>query len=146
MSYLEPVKDSNAVRFFGHLDTKTLGGAGFASQGTRGDKVWDLSHCDGIQLDVTEADNKTYTFIVKDELPDGKREDGREKSSISWEYDFKLKSDGPTSMQSQKITIPWNVFKATYRGRERKDVDPIKTSGVQRFSIMMRRQGLFAKP
>ena len=43
-------------RFNGELDIKTLGGAGFASQRTTGDRTWDLSEHAGIVLDVTESD------------------------------------------------------------------------------------------
>ena len=139
MSYLKPVDNTTSVRFYGYLDTKTLGGAGFASQATRGDQAWDLSKWDAIQLAVSKADDKTYTFILKDEIPDTQREDGREQSSISWEYDFKLNTGNTSVAETQKITIPWNQLKATYRGRERKDVDPIKTGKILRFSIMARR-------
>ena len=139
-SYLDYFNNSTNVRFYGHLDTKTLGGAGFASQATKGPKVWDFSHYDGIQLAILKADDYMYTFILKDELPDSQREDGREMSSISWEYDFRVSTTDASVTKPEKVTIAWDQFKATYRGRERKDVGPIKTSKVLRLSIMMRRQ------
>lgn len=45
------------ARFYGELDIKTLGGAGFASQRTTGeDKLWDLSAYEGVMIDVVKAD------------------------------------------------------------------------------------------
>jgi hypothetical protein len=56
-SYL--VRDEKNARFYGTLDIKTLGGAGFASQRTVSeDKNWDLSDYAGIQLDIAKGDSK----------------------------------------------------------------------------------------
>ena len=56
-SYL--VRDDKNARFYGNLDIKTLGGAGFASQRTVSeDKNWDLSEYAGIQLDIAKGDSK----------------------------------------------------------------------------------------
>jgi hypothetical protein len=58
----------STVTFHGQLDIKTLGGAGFASQRTtREDRMWDLADYEGIELLITAADAKQYTFIFKDE-------------------------------------------------------------------------------
>jgi hypothetical protein len=130
-SHLEEIRRQNAVRFHGHLDTKTLGGAGFASQTTTGDIVWNLATYDGLLLDVVKGDGKMYTIIVKDDVPEQKRDDGREFSSLSWEYDFK--GEG-----AEKLHVPWSDFKATYRGREKKDAEPLKMGEIKRFSLMMR--------
>ena len=131
------------MRFYGNLDTKTLGGAGFASQTTTGDTKWDLSSYDGLELEVAKADNMTYTFIVKDEVPDDKRDDGREKSSVNWEYDFKVDDatayDADDAVNASKIRVPWEKFKATYRGREKKHASPLQTGEIRRFSLMTRR-------
>lgn len=135
-SYLYPIDNSTNIRFSGNLDTKTLGGAGFASQTTTGNKVWDLSAYDGIQVDVVKGDGKTYTLIVKDEVLEEKREDGREKSSVNWEFDFKAEE----GTQDPEIKmVRWKDFNATYRGREKKDAAPLKTGEIKRFSLMMRR-------
>jgi len=57
----------STARFHGHLDIKTLGSAGFASQRTTElDREWNLADYDGIELLITEADTKRYTFILKD--------------------------------------------------------------------------------
>jgi len=118
--------------FRGNLDTKTLGGAGFASQRTTGeDRSWDLSNYDGIMLDITKSDDKMYTLLVKDELLP-KSPNGREQSTISWEYDFKPEKDG------EKVYVHWDDLKATYRGREKKDVQPLDLKNVKRISLMMR--------
>ena len=53
-SAFEPI-----ARFYGELDIKTLGGAGFASQRTTDDdRTWDLSDYDGIELAIVSADGK----------------------------------------------------------------------------------------
>ncbi|KAJ5652188.1 hypothetical protein N7507_009614 [Penicillium longicatenatum] len=118
--------------FHGSLDIKTLGGAGFASQRTSGEsRTWDLSAYDGIELvlDERQTDGKVYTLMLKDEiLP--KRPDGREQSTVSWEYDFKA-TEG-------KISMKFADFRATYRGRERDDVAELNLRNIKRFGIMMR--------
>ena len=138
-SHLSLLRSSTNIRFFGILDTKTLGGAGFASQTTTGERVWDLSAYDGIQIEVVKGDGKTYTLIVKDEVPEEKREDGREKSSTNWEYDFKAGGSESQADVNMKVWVPWSNFNATYRGREKKDAAPLKTRDIKRFSLMMRR-------
>ncbi|KAF4627062.1 hypothetical protein G7Y89_g11099 [Cudoniella acicularis] len=91
------------------LDIKTLGGAGFASQRT--------------------TDGKRYTLTVKDKLLP-KRWDGRDQSTVSWKFDFEGKEG--------KVLVPWEELKATYRGREKKDAEPLDLKGVMRISLMMR--------
>lgn len=120
--------------FHGTLDIRKLGGAGFASQRTVGeDQVWDLSAYDGILLDVARVDGKRYTLTLKDELLP-RRGDGREQSTVSWEYDFEAKAGEGT-----RVWVPWAELRATYRGKEKEGVQPLDTKGVKRFSLMMRR-------
>ncbi len=84
-----------------------------------------------------------YTFIVKDEiLPPS--EGGREQASISWEYDFQgpggaEEEKGEGEERKMKVWIPWEKLKPTYRGRDKKDAEPIDLQEVRRFSLMMRR-------
>ncbi|KAL4930131.1 CIA30 family protein [Aspergillus undulatus] len=140
ISHLEPSADKRSALFKGILDIKTLGGAGFASQRTVDDinrnSSWDLSFYDGLELnlDTDRSDDKPYTLILKDEvLP--RRPDGRERSSLSWEFDFRAtQGDG-----SGRVIVRWADLRATYRGKEVKDVEPLNLKGVKRFSIMMRR-------
>ena len=148
-SYLSPIPNSTSIRFYGTLDTSTLGGAGFASQSTTGDKTWDLSKYNGLEVEVAKWDSKRYTITVKDEVPDGKREDGREKAVVSWEYDFKLDRKKPAvrneeskekdPKKTETVWIPWENFKATYRGKDVDDPKPLNTSEIRRFGLLMRR-------
>ena len=133
------ILDLTRAVFSGTLDTKTLGGAGFASQTTTPDSEWDLSGYDGIELSIGRGDGKVYTLILKDEERKERRDDGREQSNLSWEYDF----DAPFTEHGQStagdiLFVPWDHFIPTYRGRLKKDARPLKTGNVVRFSIMMR--------
>ncbi|KAJ5726184.1 uncharacterized protein N7483_007541 [Penicillium malachiteum] len=123
---------SLTATFHGELDIQTLGGAGFASQRTTGtDRVWDLSAYDGLEVILGPSDGKVYTLTLKDEiLP--RRPDGREQSSVSWEYDFK--GEGVRN----SIFVKWSDFRATYRGRDKKDAEPLDLRNVKRFGIMVR--------
>ena len=87
---------------------------------------------------------KVYTFILKDEMPEGKREDGREKAGVNWEVDFCLGNEEDIEEKNAEkemtaIWIPWSEFKATYRGKEKKDAGELKKGSVRRVGIMMRR-------
>lgn len=120
------------ARFHGNLDTSTLGGAGFASQHTLDGAFtpWDLSDFEGLLVSSTKADGRRYVIALKDENP-GKRPDGREKSSLSWEADFVV--------GKEDVVFKWEDFKPTYRGREQDDADPLDLSKISRVTIMMRR-------
>ncbi len=94
-----------------------------------------------------------YTLILKDEEMPGKRDDGREKAVISWEVEFRAgqrkeaeKDEGDGSETSKRaksvstsVWVPWEDFKATYRGKEKKDAGELKTGEVKKVGIMMRR-------
>lgn len=134
---------SSAAKFWGHLDITALGGAGFASQRTVDDfPVWDLSAYDTLVLDVAESDGKKYTVTLKDEvLP--KRPDGREQSTVSWEYDFKVAAEDAEAAASssgpRKVVIPFADFAPTYRGKPKPNAEPLDLKSVKRVSFMMRR-------
>lgn len=146
---------ASRAEFSGHLDITALGGAGFASQRTADDfpsRPWDVSGYHALVLDVDiagcgEGDeatrpekDKKYTLTLKDEvLP--RRPDGRDQSTISWEYDFFVggagsDADGETN---SVLVIPFEDFKPTYRGRPKPDADPLDLSRFKRLSFMMRR-------
>ncbi|CAM1506493.1 Fc.00g061340.m01.CDS01 [Cosmosporella sp. VM-42] len=127
-SYLNALSPERAS-FNGHLDTQTLGGAGFASQRTIGDIDLDLSDYAGLLLAITAADGKKYTLTLKDTLP-GRRKDGRDKASVSWEYDFVPRG-------REDVLVRWSDLKPTYRGRK-VDAEPLDLSGIKRISLMMR--------
>ncbi|GAB7338931.1 hypothetical protein MBLNU457_5609t1 [Dothideomycetes sp. NU457] len=140
-SYFE--KSGSCGHFYGTLDIKTLGGAGFASQRTTGeDRKWSLSKYDGITVKLDKADGKKYTLILKDELLPRNPDNGREQATISYEYDFDTKASSTVGadpeVAEQKFFIPWSDFKPTYRGKEKKDAQKLDTSNIQRISIMMR--------
>lgn len=129
-SYLDCPPGADRAVFHGDLDIKTLGGAGFASQRTVDPHSWDLSAYDGLLLRLGRVDDKKYTLTLKDSvlptLPDG-----REQSSISWEYDF--------AANSTEAFVPWGDFKPTYRGRPKPDAEPLDLQNVKRISFMCRR-------
>ena len=91
-----------------------------------------MSDYDGRLLDVAKSDGKQYTLTLKDELLP-RSPNGREQSTISWEYDFKPKGG------REKVFASWDNFKATYRGREKPDAKPLDLKNVKRISLMMRR-------
>ncbi|KAI9151900.1 hypothetical protein HJFPF1_09113 [Paramyrothecium foliicola] len=136
------VVDHNRARFHGHLDTKTLGGAGFASQHTAGEIDLDLSAYHGLIISIAKpasdakannGSSKRYAVTIKDDLPK-RRPDGRERAGLSWEADFTW---GPDD-DSQDIFLPWDQFKATYRGRDKPDAEPLNLTGIKRIGLMMR--------
>lgn len=150
-SYLTALPD-NCARFHGHLDTSTLGGAGFASQfspvetarvyGDGAKKSWDLSAYDGVEIEVGKGDGKVYTLILKDEEQAEKREDGREKAVVNWEVEFKAGEVGGEKGKGEegtKVWVKWGDFKATYRGKEKGDAGELRTGEVRRVGLMMRR-------
>ena len=145
--------EGNGASFYGNLDIKTLGGAGFASQFSplytdreedasdfqdvrdknTDDVAWDLSAYDGIEVNYNKSDGKVYTLILRDDRSSGKRDDGREQAGINWEVDLRTKAEGG------KTWRPWKDFKATYRGKEKEDTGNLRTGQIYRVGIMMRR-------
>jgi len=71
-------------------------------------------------------------LTVSNELPD-KRPDGRDKSTLIYEYSFDTPETGPL-----KKFIPWTEFRPFYRGKEVTDAKPLDTGCVRRWSFMMR--------
>ncbi|RMJ28450.1 hypothetical protein PHISP_00665 [Aspergillus sp. HF37] len=73
-----------------------------------------------------------YTLILKDEaLP--QRSDGRQSSTLSWEYDFRIDAVGGRGFAR------WEDFRATYRGKQVDDARPLNLACIEQFSIMVRR-------
>lgn len=120
--------------------------------------MWDLSCCQGIEIvvggDVARqllspgvsntangwAASMVFTLVLKDALPplytDG---GGREQSTVSYEATF-------SPVVGERVYLPFSGFKATYRGRPRKDTPPVNLANIRRFSVMVRRCGLFVYP
>lgn len=136
-SHLDIAPDSSTATFWGTLDTKTLGGAGFASQRTTGEnRSWDVSAYDGLEIEIAKSDTKRYAITLKDILLPP-TSDGREQSSLVWEFDFVVNgTKGPTGLQT--VFVPWGALKATYRGREQPDAKPLDLKKILRFGLMMR--------
>ncbi|KAK7741680.1 hypothetical protein SLS62_010917 [Diatrype stigma] len=128
--YLFGGNNPTSVVFYGDLDITALGGAGFASQRSVDALSWDLAAYQGLSVGIRTGDAKKYTVILKDSvLP--KRPDGREQSTVSWEYDFEVSS-------CPEIVIPWHAFRPTYRGKPKPDAEPLAPGSVKRIGIMCR--------
>ncbi|KAK6355659.1 hypothetical protein TWF718_000051 [Orbilia javanica] len=94
-SYLKISEEKYSATFHGDLDITALGGAGFASQRTAdaAGAPWDLSKADGVAIGLGDIDDRIYTLVLKDTiLP--KRPDGREQSTISYEFSFSILNNG----------------------------------------------------
>ena len=65
---------------------------------------------------------------------------GREQATISWECDFDLPPQTvPGETKDRTVFIPWDSLNPTYRGKLKKDAEPLDLKKIKRFSIMMRR-------
>ncbi|KAI5840847.1 complex I intermediate-associated protein 30-domain-containing protein [Morchella snyderi] len=147
ISCMIPSPEYTSVLFSGILDTTTLGGAGFASQRTTEERIWDLAPYAGIELVVSAPPQndsttvKTFTLVLKDVVPAVYIDQAtgwlREESTLSYEATFKA-TDGTANGDEQIIFLPWSNFKATYRGRERDGERELDLGGIRRFSVMAR--------
>jgi hypothetical protein len=83
---------------------------------------------------------KRYTLILKDTLLSRDPDSGREQATISWECDFDLPPQTvPGDTKDRTVFIPWESLNPTYRGKLKKDAEPLDLKKIKRFSIMMRR-------
>ncbi|RSH92630.1 hypothetical protein EHS25_008075 [Saitozyma podzolica] len=170
-SHLDPVevevkgKSTKAARFWGTLDIKTLGGAGFSSQRyIFGPRPLSLPRNEfkGIYLSVLldkqsliiapsdspshagTAQPTHFTVVLKTTIrPEPnppKVPPSPEPASLSYEATFS--SPAFLSSSPTKICLPWDDFRVTYRGREvpRSDprYEPLDPSGVYEMSLMCR--------
>ena len=86
---------------------------------------------------------KRYTLILKDTLLSRDPDTGREQATISWECDFDLPPQTiPGETKDRTVFIPWDSLNPTYRGKLKKDAEPLDLKKIKRFSIMMRRYNL----
>lgn len=141
--------------FAGHLDTQTLGGAGFAAQfsPTGEGERWDLTGYEGIEVRAVgqrDGDAKGYTLVLKDGSSVGEDEYGvgeesvdgdgdgdgkkRKEASLSWEVEFHVGKGEVVS-----VWLPWTEFKSTYRGRKVDGGGEWKGGQVTKVGFMMRR-------
>jgi hypothetical protein len=95
----------------------------------------------GAQSDINEGgEGKKYTLLLKDNIPD-KRPDGRERSAVCWEVDFRAKRPAGSEGTTIRHYFKWSDFRATYRGRdcpgpEKKKLDIAR---IKRIGFMVRR-------
>jgi hypothetical protein len=61
-----------------------------------------------------------------------KRPDGRDVSTLLYEYSFDTTEGG------MKKHIKWNEFKPMYRGRPKDDAAELNAAGIRRWSFMIR--------
>jgi len=88
-------------------------------------------------MEFDRVTDKRYTFNIKDTLLPANPENGREQSTISYEYDFTV-SKASAGKKNTTIRIPWSALNTTYRGREKTDAPPLDTKSIKRFGIMCR--------
>ncbi|KAI9635048.1 uncharacterized protein MKK02DRAFT_43725 [Dioszegia hungarica] len=141
------------ARFWGTLDTKTLGGAGFASQRyIFGPEPLDLPRLSyqGITLRLLPDEQKTassstspapingkshpedphtFTLVLKTSPPQHtpskpKLPPNPEPASLSYEHDFSLSSPLRSSHTPETLHLSFDDFKAVYRGRDVPTSDP----------------------
>ena len=96
--------------------------------------MWDLHAYDGLEIEWTEGDGKTYTLVLKDELEEEDRGDGsgRTKSGVVWEAEIKMEREGG------RAWVPWGGFRPTYRGRKWEGGGELKVREIKRVGVMMR--------
>jgi hypothetical protein len=121
--------------FSGHLDIKTLGGAGFASQRTSSELDLDLSAYDGIELVLGSSDGKKYTFVLKD--------DDGEAGSINWQVDFQVSS---FDSGEKTVNFSWWEFNPILKGKEVDGAEDFKKHDIKRMGFMFRRYALVIFP
>jgi hypothetical protein len=95
----------------------------------------------GAQSDIEEGGGgKKYTLLLKDNIPD-RRRDGRERSAVCWEVDFRAKRPAGSEGTTLRHYFKWSDFRATYRGRDCPDHEKKKLniSGIKRIGFMVRR-------
>ncbi|KAG8792929.1 hypothetical protein FRC12_004445 [Ceratobasidium sp. 428] len=137
ISFLRTRNRDGGVVFSGTLDTTALGGAGFASQRYQfpgGPLHVPSPEYAGmrIELDPTTCSHHTpkeFTFILAT-TPITRRPDGRANSRTNWEATF-------TNSQSS-FDLPFDAFKATYRGRPVEPAPVLDTTNVFDVSVMCR--------
>lgn len=77
--------------------------------------------------------------MVKDDEEASGEGEGEEgiKSGVSWEATMRA-PDGDESASSARVFLPFEGFKAVYRGREVEGRGGVRRGGIRRVGIMMR--------
>nr|ODN93267.1 hypothetical protein L203_00538 [Cryptococcus depauperatus CBS 7841] len=156
-------KSSNklAARFWGHLDIKTLGGAGFASQvfrysphpvhfpRTKYAGIVISAMPDPLNFCKDTNQPSEFTVVIKTSptspiLHHLKTSGSPRAAQLVYESRFILNKGDKTGMipSEENFYLPWNDFKATYRGREINPEEPrwapLDTSSIYEVSLMCR--------
>ena len=79
-----------------------------------------------------DAKGKCYTLTVSNEVAE-KRPDGRDKSTMLYEYSFMTYNGIGASLK-----IGWDEFKPMYRGKPKEDAPKLDISKIRRWSFMIR--------
>lgn len=149
LRYIDPSNRFAGVSFEGKLDTKTLGGAGFASQVYRQPISID-SRYSSFFLEVEPIESgsdhviRDFTFGVKNApTPPG----DQPTSSVIYQFDFEVplldrvartKNQESKLEELIKIKIPFKSLVPTYRGRRKDDEKPFDPQKTTEISIMCR--------
>ncbi|KNC96747.1 uncharacterized protein SPPG_07955 [Spizellomyces punctatus DAOM BR117] len=123
-STLELVQN-NTVLFKGYVDTEILGGAGFASQRTRGNLMLDLSLYTHLQIQVAASDQRTYSL----NLYTSPEKPSYPYSRLTYKYSFNPQG------HAGDFSAPWDDFKPFWRGKE-VDGPKLDASSIQGLGIM----------
>lgn len=75
---------------------------------------------------------KRYTLTISNEIAE-KRPDGRDRSTLLYEYSFHTDYTGPL-----KRYVKWAEFKPFYRGKPKEDAPKLDTANIRRWSFMIR--------
>ena len=81
---------------------------------------------------LANAKGKYYTLTLSNKIAE-KRPDGRDKSTILYEYSFMTYNGTGASLK-----IGWDEFKPMYRGRPKEDAPKLDVSKIRRWSFMIR--------
>jgi hypothetical protein len=130
----------DGVLFKGILDTKTLGGAGFASQQYwfNSEQEWIGSNQKGLAITfgrILNENPKEISINLFNEYPQD-RGDGRRKSNIAYKNSI-------IPEEYERQILYFDDFKPTFRGRDKPDAPPLDLSQITGLSIMM--QSFFDK-
>lgn len=137
-SFVLPTPSQPCARFSGHLDTKTLGGAGFASQCLTFTPPLCLTPelYDALTLSVLcpvggvpSGEPSSFVLALKNDVP-ADRGEGRRESVLSYEFVFDLREMGGKEGEEATLEARWGDFTATYRGREQKEAPPLDPSSI----------------
>ena len=84
-----------------------------------------------VSLPLQLTTGKRYTLTVSNDIS-GKGPDGRDESSVLYEYNFGASHGG------MRKKILWYEFKPVYRGKPKEDAPELDLAKIRRWSFMIR--------